>query len=98
MYRHMFQVWNRSDIKTLCEAVSQLNSALDLLQKYKNNSIPREINMLREGAQNTIGSIKDTPTKRKRKLRGTKGKYLKTKEVWGKEITNTEYNTVSKLT
>ena len=57
----MYQVWIYPDIQVLCQAVSQLNSALDLLYKSKNDSIPREINMVREAAQNTIGHIKDNP-------------------------------------
>ena len=37
----------------------ELNSFLDLLQKYKRDaSIQRVINMIREDAHNTIGNIK----------------------------------------
>ena len=44
--------------KRHCE---ELNSALDLSQKYnkKDASIQREINMIREAAHNTIGHLKD---------------------------------------
>ena len=43
--------------KRHCE---ELNNDLDLSQKYKKDaSIQREINMIREAAQNTIGHLKD---------------------------------------
>ena len=55
----MYQFWIHPDLQLLCQAVFQLNSALDLLQKLKIDALIRhEINMVIEATQNTIDHIK----------------------------------------
>ena len=60
VYRHMYQVWIHPDLWVFFQAVSKLNSALDLSHKYKKDaSTQRKINMVREATYNTIGHLKD---------------------------------------
>ena len=64
--RHMHLVWIHPELQVLYQAVFQLNSALDLLWKYKKDTlIQLEINMIREASQNTVGYIKDILNEKK---------------------------------
>ena len=70
--------------KRHCE---ELNSALDLSQKYnkKDASIQREINMIREAAQNTIGHMKDFPNKKNKMVERYKRKLIESQQDIGQE-------------
>ena len=69
--------------KRHCE---ELNSAVDLLQKYKRYaSIQREINMIREAAQNTIGHLKDLLNKKNKIVERYKRKLIEAQQNIGQE-------------
>ena len=47
-------------------------------------SIQREINMIREGAQNTIGHIKYIPNEKRKTFERHKSKLIESQKIWGK--------------
>ena len=69
----------------------ELNSALDLSQKYNKNdaSIQREINMIRKASQNTIGHLKYLLNKKNKIVERYKRKLLEVQQDIGQENTDT---------
>ena len=67
--------------KRHCE---ELNSALDLSQKFKRDaSIQREINMIIEAAQNTIGHLKDLINEKNKIVERYKRKLIESQQNIG---------------
>ena len=73
----------------------ELNSALDLLQKYKRDaSIQREINMIREAAHNIIVHIKYILNEKNKLFERHKRNIIESQQTMGQEVKNM----VAKLT